>query len=101
MYDITCLIGEKKFKKLKTIGEKIVETLKRKEREKQEKEERRQRARERRAQMKNLVIIVLNKIFFIVFKGEYMDIEAELGSDKEENDDYVKEIDVIFCNDFH
>jgi len=33
-------------------------------------------------------------LMIIIFQGEYMEIEAELGSDQEENDDFVKTIDV-------
>jgi len=58
-----------------------LEKIKNKERERKEREERRFRERLRReAAMKEM--------------NTYMEVEAELGSDNEGNDDFVKAIDV-------
>jgi len=65
---------------LKTLGQKVLDKIRRKDRERKEREERRQRERERRAAIKDL--------------DNYMEVEAELGSDNEGNDDFVKAIDV-------
>lgn len=51
------LTGERKYKKLKRIGEKILDAIKRKEREKKEREERRERERERQSYMKKHMVI--------------------------------------------
>jgi len=71
--------GQRQFRKLKTLGQKVLDKIRRKERERKEREERRRLERERRAAIKDL--------------DNYMEVEAELGSDNEGNDDFVKAID--------
>lgn len=83
-------LEDRKYGRLKRLGTKILESLKKKQ---EDEEERKRRKEEKKLEAQKRSQRLLG----------YMDLEAELGSDNENNDDEIKDIDVeniILFEDF-